>query len=384
MFRDDPFSGHVVIRTTDADLGRQQLPAVDDAESAARLLAAASTRSGWREQVGARAFPADAGEAALHAGRRTRPAARARAGRARRAARAAARHRDRRTLASSNGACSSRSSASSRPTRSCAIFGRRARARPGSISRRSPRSRDRSTSARVIGRFSTFLEHVKPTAGNERVDALQCALPLGGAAGTRDRGGLRGRPALRHHARVLARGRPRVSRRQRHGRRARDGETSRAWRTRPRSTSTCARPASTSRTPTSSGAAAARSSRRRSRRRAYREFCAARGIDPERCDAADGEEGASAVKIESVAGSPHVVAALAVALGGCTKVVERRRDRRRAHPWTVPGVLRFAESQDPKNLNPLLNSARRRSIFRCSSFRGRFATTPTRSRFPTR
>ena len=38
----------------------------------------------------------------------------------------------------------------------------------------------------VLGRFSTFLEHVKPVAGGQRVTRYNAALPLGGAGGARE------------------------------------------------------------------------------------------------------------------------------------------------------------------------------------------------------
>lgn len=56
--------------------------------------------------------------------------------------------------------------------------------------------------------------------------------------------------------------------------------------------------------------------------------------------------------------SRYAVAALiaAVAISGCSKVSNGSSGGGR-HPWTEPGVLRFSEASDPKNLNPLLNSA---------------------------
>ena len=137
-----------------------------------------------------------------------------------------------------------------------------ARARRRSRRRRwtsSTTSRRRCNGEGVIGRFSTFLEHVKPLGDRRAGDALQRAVPLGRAAGPRDRRRPRGGPAPHHDARLLARGRARVPQRQRHGRGARDGQGRWCSRTRPRSTSTSRRPASRSATPTSSGADAARS-----------------------------------------------------------------------------------------------------------------------------
>jgi peptide/nickel transport system substrate-binding protein len=48
---------------------------------------------------------------------------------------------------------------------------------------------------------------------------------------------------------------------------------------------------------------------------------------------------------------------IAIALGGCTRVSVGAGGGTASNPWTVPGVLRFSEFSDPKNLNPLLNSA---------------------------
>jgi len=44
-------------------------------------------------------------------------------------------------------------------------------------------------------------------------------------------------------------------------------------------------------------------------------------------------------------------------LAGCTKVSNGGGIRAGSNDWTVPGVLRFSEYSDPKNLNPVLNSA---------------------------
>jgi peptide/nickel transport system substrate-binding protein len=55
--------------------------------------------------------------------------------------------------------------------------------------------------------------------------------------------------------------------------------------------------------------------------------------------------------------STGIAAAMAasVALSGCSKVSNQAGAGR--HPWTQPGVLRWTEFTDPKNLNPVLNSA---------------------------
>jgi peptide/nickel transport system substrate-binding protein len=47
-----------------------------------------------------------------------------------------------------------------------------------------------------------------------------------------------------------------------------------------------------------------------------------------------------------------------IAVGGCTKVSNGGAGNAgAAHAWTVPGVFRFSEFSDPKNLDPALNSA---------------------------
>ena len=54
-----------------------------------------------------------------------------------------------------------------------------------------------------------------------------------------------------------------------------------------------------------------------------------------------------------------VFAALAATavLGGCTKVSNEGALTGARHAWTQPGVFRFSEAADPKNLNPTLDSA---------------------------
>jgi len=44
---------------------------------------------------------------------------------------------------------------------------------------------------------------------------------------------------------------------------------------------------------------------------------------------------------------------LAVSLGGCTKVETAGTG---PHPWTIPGTLRWADGEEPDNLNPLLST----------------------------
>jgi peptide/nickel transport system substrate-binding protein len=48
--------------------------------------------------------------------------------------------------------------------------------------------------------------------------------------------------------------------------------------------------------------------------------------------------------------------AATIVWSGCSKVSNGTTSSGR-HPWTQPGVLRFTEFSDPKNLNPVLNSA---------------------------
>jgi peptide/nickel transport system substrate-binding protein len=48
---------------------------------------------------------------------------------------------------------------------------------------------------------------------------------------------------------------------------------------------------------------------------------------------------------------------LCVLICGCSKVASLAGGPGERHPWTQPGVLRFSEFSDPKNLNVLLNSA---------------------------
>ena len=126
-------------------------------------------------------------------------------------------------------------------TRSRPIRGARAPRKRACRTTSSCASRAGSPSASVIGRFSTFLEHVKPSATGRARDALQRAVPLARAAGPRDRSRAGGRTASHPHARLLARGRAGVRQREHHGRRARHREGSWCWRTRRRSTSTSRR-----------------------------------------------------------------------------------------------------------------------------------------------
>ena len=54
--------------------------------------------------------------------------------------------------------------------------------------------------------------------------------------------------------------------------------------------------------------------------------------------------------------APAVLGAVLV-LSGCTKTGTVGGPGGERHPWTQPGVLRFSEFSDPKNLNPSLDSA---------------------------
>ncbi len=169
MFREDPFSGHVVIRTTDAvSRGSSyrlwttlKVPQGYSLRKHARV--AAPLRVGaerFRLMPAKMLFALGVGHVrrrGLEPGARADEPARPLGTSTRRA------------FGSSSGACWSRSNASSRRTKSCAIFGRPALAKRASIWKRLRALPVPSTSAGVIGRFSTFLEHVKPTAGNERV-----------------------------------------------------------------------------------------------------------------------------------------------------------------------------------------------------------------------
>ena len=80
----------------------------------------------------------------------------------------------------------------------------------------------------VIGRFSTFLEHVKPGADGVRVTRYNALFHWRVPRGARDRGGERGGAPPHPHARVLARGRRGVREREHHGRRARHRQAARA------------------------------------------------------------------------------------------------------------------------------------------------------------
>ena len=87
---------------------------------------------------------------------------------------------------------------------------------------------------------------------------------------------------------------------------------------------------------------------------AYREFCAATESTRKRCAPATARKERPLEAEEPVVLSrrspPHSrLAAARRSRNGATSVG--------ANSWTSPGVLRFSEFSDPKNLNPVLNSA---------------------------
>jgi peptide/nickel transport system substrate-binding protein len=51
------------------------------------------------------------------------------------------------------------------------------------------------------------------------------------------------------------------------------------------------------------------------------------------------------------------IAGVAIALAGCSKVGNVGGPGGERHSWTQPGILKFSEATDPKNLNPSLDSA---------------------------
>jgi peptide/nickel transport system substrate-binding protein len=61
--------------------------------------------------------------------------------------------------------------------------------------------------------------------------------------------------------------------------------------------------------------------------------------------------------VKSAARGAFAVLVAACWLGGCTKAANGTAAVAGSNGWTVPGVLRFSEFSDPKNLNVLLNSA---------------------------
>ncbi len=119
----------------------------------------------------------------------------------------------------------------------------------------------------MIGRFSTFLEHVKPSAGGVRVTRFNALVPLGRAAGARNGSGRRSGPASYSDALLLAGGGAGIQERQHHGGGARHRQRRCSSNTNARSTNTCAPRASRWPTRMFSGAGGARSSPRKFRRR---------------------------------------------------------------------------------------------------------------------
>ena len=81
------------------------------------------------------------------------------------------------------------------------------------------------TKRKIIGRFSTFLEHVKPSAGGVRVTRFNALFHWAVPAGARNGSGRRSRAARDSDPLLLARGRAGISQRQHHGGRARDRQS---------------------------------------------------------------------------------------------------------------------------------------------------------------
>ena len=283
MFADDPFSGHVVIRSH----RRATSPARDY-----RLWTTLKVPQGYsmekhceflctqdRRRGASRLMPA---QAPVRARRRPRRAA---------ADMEPGQQVDERAevidteivelsrprLAGARGA----RSASSRPTRFSANLWAPAPQRPGVplddvLPRR--RSAERARRHRPLLHVPRARQAAARPASRSR--KLQRPVPLGRPAGPRDRSRPRGRPLPHHDPRLLARGRPGVRQRQHHGRRPRHRQRPWSSPTRPPSTRTSRRSASPSATPTSSGAAAARSSRARSCPRPTSPGAPRNGIDP--------------------------------------------------------------------------------------------------------
>ena len=212
LAKDDPFSGHVVIRSTDAETPGSvyrlwttlKVPQGFSMQRHCELLAA---------RIGADGVPHHAGEAAVRARRRTRAPPRHGARQPHRGAGRRDRHEHRRAERRSSGACSAPLKREFAPRRDARRSrGARAPRRPACRTTSSSRVARGLAERGVIGRFSTFLEHVKPSRDRRARDALQRALPLARAGGARDRGGPRGRPPPHPDARLLARGRRRSSR----------------------------------------------------------------------------------------------------------------------------------------------------------------------------
>ncbi len=196
MFREDPFSGHVVIRTTDA-VTRAAPTGFGRRSRFRKAFRCGNTLSCCARRGSARALPADAGQDALHAGGRARAPARARAGRARRRTGAAAGHDARRALRARVARPDRAQTRVRARTKSFATFGARGPPKPAWISRRSPTSRGGSERARR-DRAVLDVSRARQTNRERRTrHALQRALPLGGTAGPRDGG--RAARSARHY-----------------------------------------------------------------------------------------------------------------------------------------------------------------------------------------
>ena len=77
---------------------------------------------------------------------------------------------------------------------------------------------------KIIGRFSTFLEHVKPLQDGERVTRFNALFHWAVPPGREIEAGQGSGPPSHHDSRLLARRRSGVSQRERHGRGARNGQ----------------------------------------------------------------------------------------------------------------------------------------------------------------
>ena len=99
------------------------------------------------------------------------------------------------------------------------------RRKPASRWRNSAGSPSRSTRGKIIGRFSTFLEHVKPSAGGVRVTRFNALFHWARAGRPRNGSGRRSGAASYSDPLLLARGRTGISQRQHHGGGARDGQS---------------------------------------------------------------------------------------------------------------------------------------------------------------
>ena len=285
MFEQDPFSGHVVIRSTDAAIDRQRIPPLDHAQGAAGI-----TR--WQKhcELLAETDRRDRSTASCPPSGCSRWASATSAGAGwSRAARATNWPRcidteiveltdlEWRVLMAlkrefePDEICD-RSLGRPRPPRPACQLGRllRVAAEP-----------QRPRRDRPVHHVPRTRQAAQPTG--ERVTKFNALFHWAVPAGPRDRSRPAGRPVPHHDPRLLARRRPGIRQRQHHGRRPRHRQSRSSSPTRPPSTPTWPTSASPSATPTSSGAAAAKSSPAKSLPQAYRDWCAAQGIDPNRC-----------------------------------------------------------------------------------------------------